>query len=177
MARQITNTARPRFAGRTIVHPIHPPGTVGTSFLFCVSARFLEPASTSENVRCWNPTSAKVCRDRVGNYSDRQTAAPTGSALLTRSSRSSSVACATCWKRHIACKLPHEEHQFSATISETRFSHRRRPHASIDHAAGAAAVMTREAGCWLLVFNSVRANVSTTYRISFACTQGRIETE
>jgi hypothetical protein len=34
----------------------------------------------------------------------------------------SSVACPACWKRHIACKLPHEEHQFSATISETRSS-------------------------------------------------------
>jgi hypothetical protein len=29
----------------------------------------------------------------------------------------------------------------------------------------------------LLLFNSVRANVSTIHRISFACTQGRIETE
>ena len=38
-----------------------------------------------------------------------------------------------------------------------------------------AAGMTREAA--LLLFNSVRANVSTIYRISFACTQGRIETE
>jgi hypothetical protein len=45
-----------------------------------------------------------------------------------------SFACATCWK------LPHEEHQFSTTISETRFSHWRRPHASLDHAARAAAV-------------------------------------
>jgi hypothetical protein len=52
-----------------------------------------------------------------------------------------------------------------------------------DHAAGAAAVgssygcgqMTREAA--LLLFSSVRANVSTIYRISFARTQGRIETE
>jgi hypothetical protein len=35
--------------------------------------------------------------------------------------------------------------------------------------------MTREAA--LLLFNSVRANVSTIYRIGFACTQGRIETE
>jgi hypothetical protein len=37
-----------------------------------------------------------------------------------RSIPTSSVACATRWKRHIACKLPHEVHQFSATISETR---------------------------------------------------------
>ena len=52
-----------------------------------------------------------------------------------------------------------------------------------DRAAGAAAVgipttagsMTREAA--LLLFSSVRANVSTIYRISFARTQGRIETE
>ena len=35
--------------------------------------------------------------------------------------------------------------------------------------------MTREAA--LLLFNSVRANVSTIYRIGFVCTQGRIETE
>jgi hypothetical protein len=35
--------------------------------------------------------------------------------------------------------------------------------------------MTREAA--LLLFSSVRANVSTIYRISFARTQGRIETE
>jgi hypothetical protein len=39
----------------------------------------------------------------------------------------------------------------------------------------AAGSMTRETE--LLLFNSVRANVSTIYRISFACTQGRIETE
>jgi hypothetical protein len=67
---------------------------------------------------------------------------PAGGALLTRGSQipASSVARTTCGKRHIACKRPHEEHQFSATISETRFSHWRRPHASIDHAAGAAAV-------------------------------------
>jgi hypothetical protein len=87
-------------------------------------------------------------------------------------------------KRHIACKLQDEEHQFSATISETRFFHWRRPHASIDHAAGArggwkvptaAGSMTKEAA--LLLFNSVRADVSTIDRISFACTQGGIEME
>ena len=33
--------------------------------------------------------------------------------------------------------------------------------------------MTREAA--LLLFSSVRTDVSTIYRISFACTQGRIE--
>jgi len=38
-----------------------------------------------------------------------------------------------------------------------------------------AGSMTSEAA--LLLFNSVRANVSTIYRISFACTQGWIETE
>ena len=38
-----------------------------------------------------------------------------------------------------------------------------------------AGSMTREAA--LLLFSSVRANVSTIYRISFARTQGRIETE
>jgi hypothetical protein len=35
--------------------------------------------------------------------------------------------------------------------------------------------MTRETA--LLLFNSVRANVSTICRIGFACTQGRIKTE
>jgi hypothetical protein len=35
--------------------------------------------------------------------------------------------------------------------------------------------MTKEAA--LLLFNSVRADVSTIDRISFACTQGRIEME
>jgi hypothetical protein len=39
----------------------------------------------------------------------------------------------------------------------------------------AAGSMTKEAA--LLLFDSVRANVSTIHRISFACTQGRIETE
>ena len=39
----------------------------------------------------------------------------------------------------------------------------------------AAGSMTREAA--LLLFKSVRANVNTIYRIGFACTQGRIETE
>ena len=71
----------------------------------------------------------------------------------------------------------------SATSLETRFSHWRRPQASIDHAAEPRRLecsygcgsMTGEAA--LLLFNSVRANVSTIYRISFARTQGRIETE
>ena len=56
------------------------------------------------------------------------------------------------------------------------------PQASIDHAAGlgwnvptAAGSMTRETA--LLLFNSVCANVSTIDRISFACTQGRIDRE
>jgi hypothetical protein len=175
MARQITNTARPRFAGRTIVHPIHPHGTVGTSFLFCVSARFLEPASTSENLRCCNPTSAKVCRDRVGNYSDRQTAAPTGSALLTRSSRSSSVACAT---------LLETTHCMQAAARRTSVQRDNFRDALLPLATAARIYRSRGGGrggndkrSWLLLFNSVRANVSTTYRISFACTQGRIETE
>ena len=39
----------------------------------------------------------------------------------------------------------------------------------------AAGSMPKEAA--LLLFDSVRANVSTIHRISFACTQGRIETE
>jgi hypothetical protein len=172
-----------------------PPGIVGTSFLFCVSARLLGRRQHKRNLWSWNTTSPKVGRDRVGNYSDRhRLGRPAGAALLTRGSAfeggrirsipASSVACATCWKRHIACKLPHEEHQFSATISETRFSHRRRP-ARIYRSRGggcggwnvptAAGSMTREAA--LPRFNSVGANVSTIYRISFACTQGRIETE
>jgi hypothetical protein len=80
-------------------------------------------------------------------------------------------------------QLPHEEHQFSATISETRFFHWRRPHAPIDHAAWGAAVgmflrlRAHDKEAALLLFNSVRANVSTIHRISFARTQGRIETE
>ena len=100
---------------------------------------------------------------------------PTNSGLFRR--------VRTCWKRRIACKLPHEEHQFSAIISETRFSHWRRPHASMITRRGrggwnvptAAGTMTREIA--LLLFNSVRADVSTIDRISFACTQGRIERE
>ena len=67
--------------------------------------------------------------------------------------------------------------------SETRFSHWRRPHASMYHAAGAAAVgmflrlRAHDKEAALLLFSSARANVSTIYRISFARTQGRIETE
>jgi len=95
----------------------------------------------------------------------------------------SSVACATCWKRHISCKLPHEGHQFSATISETLLPSATAARIYRSRGGGrggwngptAAGSMTREAA--LLLFNSVRANVSTIYRISFACTQGRIETE
>jgi hypothetical protein len=117
---------------------------------------------------------------------------PAGSTLLTRDSfegRANPTNSGlfrhvrACWKRRIACKLPHEEHQFSAIISETRFSHWRRPHASMITRRGprrlgiptTAGSMTREAA--LLLFSSVRANVSTIYRISFARTQGRIETE
>ena len=107
-----------------------PPGTVGAPFPFCVSARFLEPASTSENLRCWNPTSAKVCRDRVGNYSDRHRLRhPAGSAQLTRGSRSragpANPTNSGLFRRvrdllettH-CMQTAHEEHQFSATISE-----------------------------------------------------------
>jgi len=118
-----------------------PPGIVGTSFLFYVLARLLGRRQHNQNLWCWNATLPKVGTDRVGNYSDRhrlgarrvapclrearvrRSANPTNSGLFR--------ACATCWKRHIACKLPHEEHQFSAIISETRFSHWRRPHASV----------------------------------------------
>jgi|HubBroStandDraft_6_1064221.scaffolds.fasta_scaffold13215_1 hypothetical protein len=52
-----------------------------------------------------------------------------------------------------------------------------------DHAAGAAAVgmflrlRAHDKEAALLLFSSARANVSTIYRISFARTQGRIETE
>jgi hypothetical protein len=70
---------------------------------------------------------------------------PTNSGLFRR--------VRACWKRRIACKLPHEEHQFSAIISETRFSHWRRPHASMITRRGprrleiptTAGSMTREA--------------------------------
>ena len=172
-----------------------PPGIVGTSFLFCVSARLLGPDSTSE---IYGPATLPDRRS-VGIESETtQTGIDWGAPRVPprlREARRSRVGesdqfrplpsqAATCSKRHIACKLPHEEHQFSATISETRFSHRRRP-ARIYRSRGggrggwnvptAAGSMTKEAA--LLLFNSVRSDVNTIDRISFACTQGRIETE
>ena len=169
-----------------------PLGIVGTSFPFCVSARLL---GRQQHKRSYGPGTLPD-RGSLGIESETtQTGidwAPAGSALLTRGSFEGGAnptnsglfrRVRACWKRRIACKLPHEEHQFSAIISETRFSHWRRSDASMITRRGprrleiptTAGSMTREAA--LLLFSSVRANVSTIYRISFACTQGRIETE
>ena len=114
-----------RFAGRTIVTPLS-----GRDILPVLSsARLLGSGSTSET---YGPGTLTDQRS-LGIVSETtQTGIPAGRALLTRGSRSrvgairpipaSSVASATCWRRHIACKLPHGKHQFSPTISETRFS-------------------------------------------------------
>ena len=74
-------------------------------------------AACSKSLRC------------IGNTRDRHRLGAPRVASCLREARSrvgrirpipaTSVACATCWKRHIACNLPHEEGQFSATISET----------------------------------------------------------
>ena len=134
-----------------------PPGIVGTSFLFCVSARLLGPDSTSE---IYGPATLPDRRS-VGIESETtQTGIDWGAPRVPprlREARRSRVGesdqfrplpsqAATCSKRHIACKLPHEEHQFSATISETRFSHRRRP-ARIYRSRGGAAAVGMFYGC------------------------------
>jgi transposase len=82
-------------------------------------------------------SSGKTVRHRLNRGGDRA-----ANSALHRGSQipASSVACATCGKPHIECKMPHEELQFSAASLETRFSHWRRPQASVDHAAVAAAV-------------------------------------
>ena len=168
-----------------------PPGIVGTSFLFCVSARLLEPGSTSET---YGPGTLPDRRSLGIASETTQTGIdwgrPAGSALLyarvgpIRPIPASSVACATYRKRHIACKLPHEETSVQRDNFRDAHLPLGRPHGIYRSRGGsrggwnvptAAGSMTREAA--LLPFNSVRANVSTIYRISFACTQGRIETE
>jgi hypothetical protein len=174
MARQITNTARPRFAGRTIVHPIHPPGTVATSFLFRVSARFLEPASTSENLRCWNLPQRKS----VGIESE-----------TTQTGRLRPPRVAPCL-REARVPLPSRARlagndTLHATAARRTSVQRDNFRDALLPLATAARIYRSRGGgrggndkrSWLLLFNSVRANVSTTYRISFACTQGRIEME
>jgi hypothetical protein len=172
-----------------------PPGIVGTSFLFCVSARLLEPGSTSTT---YGP-GALPDRRSLGIASETTQTASTGGAprvapCFTRGwgqsdqfrplpSRARLAGNDTL---HANCRT--KKHQFSATISETRFSHWRRPHGIYRSRGGgrggwkvptAAGSTTREAA--LQLFNSVRGSVSvsvsTIYRISFVCTQGRIETE
>jgi len=92
--------------------PPMPPGVVGTSF-YSAFRWGLGRRQHKRNLWSWNTIWPKVGRDRVGNYSDRhRLVRPACNALLTGGSfegwgesdqiPTSSVACATCWKRHIA---------------------------------------------------------------------------
>ena len=92
-----------------------PPGNGGRRVLLrCFGEDSWDAGSTSET---YGPGTLPD-RGPVGIESETtQTGRlrhPAGGALLTRGSQipASSVACATCGKRHIACKRPHEEHQF-----------------------------------------------------------------
>ena len=85
-------------------------------------------------------------------------------------------------ERHIACNR-RAKNISSARQSQRRASSMATAAGTIHHAAWGAAVgmflrlRAHDKETALLLFNSVRANVSTIYRISFARTQGRIETE
>ena len=120
------------------------------------------------------------------NYSDRHRPVPGGCALLTRGSLEgrANATNSGLFRRvrdlletNISWKLPHEGHQFSATISETLLPSATAARIYRSRGGGrggwnvptAAGSMTTEAA--LLLFNSFRANVSTIYRISFVCTQ------
>jgi hypothetical protein len=122
--------------------PCMPLGIVGTSFPFCVSARLLGRASSRSET--YGPGTLPD-RGSLGIESETtQTGidwAPAGSALLTRGSFEGGAnptnsglfsRVRDCRKRRIACKLPHEEHQFSAIMATAACIY--------DHPAGAAAV-------------------------------------
>ena len=129
-----------RFAGRTIVHSFHAAWDSRDILpILRFGENSWEPAAQAKHMVLETLPDRRSLGTRVGNYSDRHRLGAPRVAPCLREARSrvgrirpipaTSVACATCWKRHIACKLPHKEHQFSATISETRFSHWRGPHA------------------------------------------------
>ena len=80
----------------------------------------IESETTQTGIDCGTPRVALCLREARGR----------GRGQRIRPIPASSVACATCWKRHIACKLRTKNISFSETISETRFSHSRWPHAS-----------------------------------------------
>src|SRR5271157_4210907 len=167
-----------------------PPGIVGTSFLFCVSARLSGPGSTSE---IYGPGTL-TDRRSLGIESEttrHRLRHPAGSALLVRGSSSANPTNSSLFRRvRDLLETTHRMQTAARRTSVQRDNFRdallplataARVYRSRGGGRGgwnvptAAGSMTREAA--LLLFNSVRANVSTIYRISFACTQGRIETE
>ena len=167
-----------------------PPGIVGTSFLFCVSARLLEPGSTSETygpgtlpdrrslgiasettqtgIDCGAPRVAPCLREGGAN--------PTNSGLFRRvRDLLETTHCMQTAARRTSVQRDNFRDALLPLATAARIYRSRGGSRGGWNVPTAAGSMTREAA--LLLFNSVRANVSTIYRISFACTQGRIETE
>jgi len=171
-----------------------PPRIVGTSFLFCVSTRLLGPGSTSEtdgpgtltDRRAlgtesettqtgidWGTPRVAPCLPeahvRGWGESDQFQRLPSRARLAGNDTshancRTKNISSARQFQRRL---LPLAT---AARVYRSRGGGRR--DWNVPRAAGS---MTREAA--LRPFNSVRANVNTIYRISFACTQGWIETE
>jgi len=171
-----------------------PPRIVGTSFLFCVSTRLLGPGSTSEtdgpgtltDRRAlgtesettqtgidWGTPRVAPCLPeahvRGWGESDQFQRLPSRARLA-----GNDTSHANCRTKNISSARQFQRRASPIGDGRTRISITRRGRCgwNVPTAAGS---MTREAA--LRPFNSVRANVSTIYRISFACTQGRIETE
>jgi hypothetical protein len=109
-----------------------------------------DAGSTSETYDPETLPGPKVGRDRVGNYSDlHRLVRPVCNALLTGGSFEGGANPTNSDLFRRVRGLLETTHCMQTAArrtsvqrdnSETRFSHWRRPHASIDHAAGAAAV-------------------------------------
>ena len=171
-----------------------PPRIVGTSFLFCVSTRLLGPGSTSEtdgpgtltDRRAlgtesettqtgidWGTPRVAPCLPeahvRGWGESDQFQRLPSRARLA-----GNDTSHANCRTKNISSARQFQRRASPIGDGRTRISITRRGPRRLECSYGYGQHDKRSA---LLLFNSVRANVSTIYRISFACTQGRIETE
>ena len=163
-----------------------PLGIVGTSFQFCAAARLLGPGSTSET---YGPGTLPDRRSLRIESEITQTGIDRGAPRVAPCLREARKFRPLPSRARLAGNHTlHANSARRASVQRGNFRDALLPLATaarIYRSRGggrggwnvptAAGSMTREAA--LLLFNSVRANVSTIHRISFACTQGRIEME
>src|ERR1700722_5804148 len=122
--------------------PTHAAWRRGTSFLFCFRRDSWDAASTSETYGPGTlPDRSSLGIESETTQTDIGQRRPAGSALLTRGSRlrvgranptNSGLfhrMCA-CWKRHNACKLPHQNGErvvmFQRAGKQCKMGHRNR---------------------------------------------------